>query len=97
MGDIVTKNTAEIVEMQRFWNAPARPTAGQVVPATGSQGFVPAAKRYAVLLPASWVRRGRMELCTLQICWKMADIVPEALPRKCDKIASGTPPCGTTE
>ena len=57
MGEIVTKNTAEKVEVNRLRDAPARLTAGPVVLTTGSHDFPPAAKRLAVLLLARGVRR----------------------------------------
>ena len=58
MGDIVTKNTVEKVRPNHLLNAPVWHRACLVVLTTGSQGFVPAAKRLAVLLLASRVRRG---------------------------------------
>ena len=67
MGDMVAKNTAEEEEVKRIRDAPVRLTVGLVVPANGSQGFAPAAKRLAVLLLAIWVRRGGGELYTLEI------------------------------
>ena len=57
MGEIVTKNTAEKVEVKRL--APARLTVSLVGPANGSHDFPPAAKRLAVLLLAIGVGRGR--------------------------------------